>query len=294
MKKIVYIILSSMLLLTAFVGCRESEEPSAKDNQPQENTLTIRICGYSDSVPENPHELEFSDWSQDRYNDSKAEKEVTVTVGNENVTGSYVESEKRLCEFYVTHSYTDEKNRHFSLTDDGKLSHYFFGTNPSEAENEPTYTEQQCIDIASDFIADITDVSQYTVTAEFDQDRGMYTISFAKYADGFKCSDYARIKIEETGYIYSFSSTMLGRVPADAVTDFDKEDVKNQIISKLDEEYSQARQSYDKVAYDIDYELTVDDKGEYALLCIVDVDFVDSYDGYDTTISERILLLVQQ
>ena len=273
-----------MLLVIAFAGC----------NRSQGNALTIRICGYSDSISAISHELEFSDWSQDRYNDSKAEKEVTVTVGNENVTGSYVESEKRLCEFYVTHHYTDEKDRSFSLTEDGKLSRYFFGTNSSKGESEQTYNEQQCIDMASDFIADITDVSQYTITAEFDQDRGMYTISFAKYADGFKCSDCAEIMIEETGYIYSFSSTMLGRVPADAVTDFDKEDVKNQIISKLDEEYSQARQSYDKVTYDIDYELTVDDKGEYALLCIVDVDCVDSYDGYDTTISERILLLVQQ
>lgn len=294
MRKISCIILSLMLLATVFMGCRESDEPLAKDDLPESSALTIRICGYSDSVPESPHELEFSDWSQDRYNDSKAEKEVTVTVGNENVTGSYVESEKRLCEFYVTHRYTDEEDRSFSLTEDGKLSRYFFGTNSSQGESEQTYNEQQCIDMASDFIADITDVSQYTITAEFDQDRGMYTISFAKYADGFKCSDCAEIMIEETGYIYSFSSTMLGRVPADAVTDFDKEDVKNQIISKLDEEYSQARQSYDKVTYDIDYELTVDDKGEYALLCIVDVDCVDSYDGYDTTISERILLLVQQ
>ena len=40
--------------------------------------------------------------------------------------------------------------------------------------------------------------------------------------------------------------------------------------------------------------LIVDDKGEYALLCIVDVNCIRSYDGYDTTISERILLLVQQ
>ena len=180
------------------------------------------------------------------------------------------------------------------MTEDGKLSSYFFGTNSSKGESEQTYNEQQCIDMASDFIADITDVSQYTITAEFDQNRGMYTISFVKYADGFRCSDRADIMIEETGYIYSFSSTMLGRVPSDAVTNFDRDDVQSQIIAKLDQEYSDAKQSYDKVTYDIDYELTVDDKGEYALLCIVDVNCIRSYDGYDTTISERILLLVQQ
>ena len=84
MKKINCIILSLMLLVTAFVGC----------DRPEENALTIQICGYSDSIPENPHELEFQDWSEDRFDDSKAKKEVTLTVGNEKVTGSYVESEK--------------------------------------------------------------------------------------------------------------------------------------------------------------------------------------------------------
>lgn len=294
MKKIIYIILSLMLLLTAFVGCKESEDPSAKDDQPQENTLTIKICGYSDSISEISHELEFKDWSEDRFDDSKAKKEVTVTVGDIEITGAYVESDKNFSEFYVTHRYTDEEDRPFSLTDDGKLSHYFFGTNPSKVENEPTYTEQQCIDIASDFIADITDVSQYTVTAEFDQDRGMYTVSFVKYADGFRCSDCADIRIDETGYIYSFSSTMLGRVSSDAVTNFDRDDLQSQVIARLDQEYSEAKQSYDKVIYDIDYELTVDDGGEYALIGIVDVKCIRSYDGYETSVSERITLLIQQ
>lgn len=289
MKKISCIILSLMLLVTVFMGCEK------RDEQPEGNMLTIRICGYSDSIPENPHELEFQDWSGDRFVDSKVKKEVTVTVDDAAVTGSYVESDKNFSEFYVTHSYTDEKNRHFSLTDDGKLSHYFFGNNPSKAENEPVYTEQQCIDIASDFIADITDVSQYTVTAEFDQDRGMYTVSFVKYADGFRCSDCADIMIEETGYIYSFSSTMLGRVPSDATTSFDRDDVQSQIISKLDQEYSKAKQSYDKVSYEsFDYALTVDDNGEYALVCAVDVNCTRSYDSYEFVVAERILLLIQQ
>ena len=98
MRKISCIILSLMLLVTAFVGCNRSKG----------DALTIRICGYSDSISEISHELEFKDWSEDWYEDPKAKKEVTLTVDGENVTGVYVESEKRLSEFYVTHSYTDE------------------------------------------------------------------------------------------------------------------------------------------------------------------------------------------
>ena len=87
------------------------------------------------------------------------------------------------------------------MTDDGKLCAYFFGTRSSEDNNERTYTESECIDIACAFLSNITDVSEYTVTTAFDEDRRLYTISFVKYADGFRCSDRADIRIEETGYI---------------------------------------------------------------------------------------------
>lgn len=196
--------------------------------------------------------------------------------------------------FYKTHKYRDENNRFFSVTDDGKLCAYFFGNRSSEDDNERTYTESECIDIARKFLSNITDVSEYTVTTVFDEDRRLYTVSFVKYADGFRCSDRADIRIEETGYIYSFSSTMLGRMSSDVTTNFDNEAIRSQIISKLDSEYSEAKQAYDDVSYEnFDYELTIDDDGKYALICSIDVKCTRSYDGYDSIISERIRLLIQ-
>ena len=62
MKKTSYIILSLLILLTLLFGCTRNEK------------LSIRICGYSDSIPENPHKLEYQDWSKDAFIDSDAEK----------------------------------------------------------------------------------------------------------------------------------------------------------------------------------------------------------------------------
>lgn len=100
--------------------------------------------------------------------------------------------------------------------------------------------------------------------------------------------------VEETGHIYSFSSTMLGRMASGEKVDFDREAAQAQIIAKLDQEYSQAKQAYDTVSYeDFDYELTMDADGKYAFICSVDVKCTRSSDEYTTTVSERMLLLIQ-
>ena len=282
MRTVRCMIISLLLFMTLFAGCTKKDE------------LSIRICGYSDSIPESSHKLEYQEWSEEAFVDSKAEKNISLSVGNIEVAGEYVETEIRFSEFYKTHKYKDENNRFFSVTDDGTLCAYFFGSRSSEDDHERTYTESECVDIARAFLSDITDVSEYTVTTAFDEDRSMYTVSFVKYADGFRCSDRADIRIEETGHIYSFSSTMLGRMSSDATTNFDKEAIRSQIISKLDSEYSEAKQAYDNVSYEnFDYELTIDDDGKYALICSIDVRCIRSYDGYDSIVSERIRLFIQ-
>lgn len=282
MKKTSYIILSLLILLTLLFGCTQNEK------------LSIRICGYSDSIPENPHKLEYQDWSKDAFIDSDAEKKVTVEVGNIHTTGDYVKTEHRFSEFYNTRIYKDDNDRYFSITDDGKLCNYFFGDSSSDESGTRTYTESECLDIACAFLSKITDISKYTVTTTFNEDRKMYTISFNQYVNGFKCSDQAEIVVKETGHIYSFSSTMLGRIPVDAETNFNREAIQTQIIAKLDKEYVKAKAVYDTVSYDnFSYELTIDERGHYALICTIDVRCINSHDGYDDIVSERIRLLIQ-
>ncbi len=284
MKKINYIMLPLLLLAVLFTGCAKNEG------------LSIKICGYSDSLSENPHKLEYNKWSKGDFVDSKAKKNVTVSVENMEMNGTYVESRVRDLEFYKTHEYKDANNKVFSLTEDGKLCSYFVGAGSAEG-NTRTYTEAECIDIAKSFVSDVTDVSnlsQYTVTTEFNQTQKLYEVSFIKYVDGFESADHASVRVEETGHIYSFSSTMFGRIPSDAKTDFDLEEIQTKIIARLDTEYSKAKQIYDKVSYDnFRYTLTMDEEGDYMLQCAVDVDCRNHVGEYDTILGERILLIIQ-
>ncbi len=282
MKKVSYIIILLVLLTTLLMGCSRNNE------------LSIKICGYSDSIPQVSHELEFEVWSKDTFFASNVDKNIILTIGNIEVEGNYVESEIRFSEFYETHKYKDKNNCYFSLSDKGRLCTYFFGNEPSNSNYNKTYTELECIEIAKTFVSNITDVSEYTATATFDEGRKMYTVSFTKYADGFRCSDRADIMIKETGYIYSFSSTMLGQMSSNVTTSFDCESIEKQVISKLNGEYANAMQAYDEVSYEsFDYELTIDDNGEYALICTVEVKCTHFYNDYDAVASERILLLIQ-
>lgn len=282
MRKASYMIVSLLILATLLIGCT------------QNGNRLIRVCGYSGSIPENPHKLEYRAWSKDTFIDSDAKKKVTVEVGNIHTTGEYVKTEHRFSEFYNTHTYKDDNDCYFSITDDGKLSNYFSGDSSSVESGTRTYTESECLAIARAFLSEITNVSKYTVTTAFQEARRMYTFSFNQYVNGFKCSDQAEIMVEETGHIYSFSSTMLGRIPIDAVTDFNREDIRTQIIAKLDKEYAKAKAVYDAVSYDdFSYELTIDARGQYALICTIDVSCIHSHGGYNDIVSERIRLLIQ-
>lgn len=282
MRKASYIIFLFLLVVSLFISCTQNKN------------LSIKICGYSDSITENPHKLEYQAWSKDAFIDSDAEKKVIVAVGNIHSTGDYVKTEHRFSEYYNTHIYKDDNDRYFSITDDGKLCNYFFGDSSSDESGTRTYTESECLDIARAFLSKITDISKYTVTTTFHEDRRMYTISFNQYVNGFKCSDQAEIVVEETGHIYSFSSTMLGRIPVDAEPNFNREAIQTQVIAKLDKEYVKAKAVYDTVSYDkFSYELTIDERGQYALICTIDVRCINSHDGYNDIVSERIRLLIQ-
>ena len=282
MRKMIYIILSLVLPITVLSGCSVN------------NNYSIKICRYSDSISGSSNQSEFQDWNKGPFDDPTAKKAVELDFGNVAVVGSYVETEKRFSEFYNTHTYKDENNHLFTLTEDGKLSSYFFGNNPNKVDNGKIYTKSECIEIARSFISEIVDPSQYTVTAEYNAILGMYEISFDKYVDGFKCSDQAEIMIEQTGYIYSFSSTMLGRIPANAKTSFNRKTVEKKIIEKLDKEYSKSKDSYDEVSYEnFNYNLTMDENGKYALICYLDVNCIDIQGENKIVRGERMRLLIQ-
>lgn len=282
MKKITFIIISLLALIMMLSGCSQNDGYS------------IKICGFSDSISEAAHKLEYSEWSKDSFIDSKAEKRITISVGDSQIEADYIETEKRFSEYYNTHKYKDRNNNEFFITENGQLSLYFFGRSAASTETAKIYTESECKDIACAFLSDIVDIADYSVRSEFDTDRKIYEFYFEKYADGFLCADQANIRVEETGHIYSFSSWMLGQISTDITTNFNRDAVEAQIISKLDKEYARAKEVYDAVEYEnFQYTLTKASKDKYALICSVDVNCKKSHGEYTSIIPERIELLIQ-
>ena len=256
MKKTIVISIVTALLLTVFSGCAQKE-------------LNVRFLDDYSDIPEN---LECLDWDVEPYIDPTVEQNVSFSVGNIEFSGTYRQTGKRCPEYYVYHEYQSEDG-YFALTDNGKL--VFFGRYGSSEEwHTSIRSEAECVDIACEFFSNLADVSQYVVTSIFNESREAYVVSFRRYVDGLKC-DYAEIEVKKTGYISHMSSFNLGRIPMNAKPRFDLDAVKARVIELLDLLYSQKKQAYDDISYRFNYYLTIDEDGQYALQCSVEVDFIN-------------------
>lgn len=279
MKNTKIFVLILLVTVTLLSGCSKQKGYS------------VKVCGFSDSIPEVKHSMEYKEWSNGAFFDKKTEKNIDIAIEGNVVKAEYVDSEKKFYDYYNTHRYKDLNGNYLEVTDDGRLCSYFFG---SHTNTDKIYTEAECIDIAREFLNDIVCSDDYIINTEFDANRNLYLISFTKNADGFLCADRADFAVEQNGNIYSFSSSMLGKIPKNTVTGFDTKSLEAQVISKLDKEYSEAKKIYDLVSYDnINYTLTINEDNEFALVCSVDVYCKKNLGDYETVLSERIQLLIQ-
>ncbi len=283
MKRIILIVSIVMMLSSLLTGCA------------QDTGYSIKICGFSDSVPGVSHRLEYKKWSNDSFIDANAKKEITVSLDGTLTEAEYIGTEKRFYDFYNTHEYKDSNGHHLAMTEDGQLCMYFWGSSNQDVTGETLLTEAECVEIARSFMNDIVDVADYTVQSEFDPKLKVYTISFSKDVGGFRCADQAEIRVEENGHIYSFSSTMLGQIPTDSVVEFNLAEIESEITAMLDDKYGSVKASYDRVSYsEVAYTLTIDENGEFALVGAIDVKCINEYGEHDEVVFDRIQFMIQQ
>ncbi len=256
---------------------------------------TIRLCGFSDSVPSVTHQLAYHAWSMPSFVDEKAEKSIHLSVGEISVDAEYEKTEQRFYEFYRTHTYWDKDHHAFSVTESGQLSHYFFGTNLGVDKNEKVCTEAECREIAVTFLGHIVDADDYTVRTVYDTENKQYKFSFDKTVSGLDCADQAEICVEENGHIYSFSSSMLGQIPTDATVNFNVDAVEAQIVTELDEVYAGVKNNYDAIQYEFLYHtVTKDAQGEYMLVVTMDVKCITDNGDVSEMIRERLSFVVNE
>ena len=290
MKK--YIFLFVILLIITLTICSCGDE---LDNPLENSNYSVKIASFSDSISESNLEVEFDKWNKDSFLSYTAEKSVNLSLYDATIEASYKDSKIEEYDFYVTHRYLNQDGTRVSVTEEGKLSGCFFGKGSDDSQGNKIYTEQECINIACEFIDKITSSCDYTIKSEYDSYLGAYEIVFEKYDNEVRFADSACVVVLETGQIYSYNSTMIGQMSTNITVDFDMTQVEDDIKNRLDFEYENAKEYYDDITYNtIGYVLTLDEDGNQLLICTVDVDCKEYLNEHIMVSSERIRFVVQK
>lgn len=281
MKKL-YAIVCAVALLLMMCGC--SSDGDIKDYQ-------VLTCDFSDSFSGASLEREYNYWYQNTFDTSKVEPLVVVDVAGAQHIGTFNHASLMMPNSYPVYQYTDEDENTFSVDPDGKLTSYFW--NRKEGNDQSKKSEKVCAEIARTFLEQFTDVELYQLETKYDGEQGHYQYTFTKYIDGYETADSARITVKETGELYIFSSSMLGKIPMDTKITIDKKAVEKAVFKKLDSAYAGVKSEFDKIEYEIvsNY-VTILESGEIAAVCTVDVNCLKRMGKYYEDCGERFSFVV--
>lgn len=280
--------LSLLLCLIAVFAVFFSACTSAEDYQ-------VLIFDSSDSDGVTVNSDVYNYWSEDNIDVSNVKSVLSVEIGGENYSGKFLRAQMITPNTYPIYTYSDKNNDVFSVDPNGLLTSYFWGEPESPQGEQRKLSETACLKIAQQFLGNIVDIDLYTLETEYEGDEERYKFTFTKYIDNQKTSDMAIISVLETGELYSYSSYMLGRIPADTQLDFDSEKATEAVYKKLDALYADAKHMYDKIEYNmVDQTITILESGDVAMLCYVDVSCITKYGENYMDRGERVALIVGQ
>lgn len=266
MKKALILTIVIAILTLSFSGCANTE--------PKEK-YTLKLSGFSDSIPQLSSTQEYDAWRKPDYTDpSRVGKTLSISIGDMQFEGTYRKSEQIVYNNYYDHYYKFGLN-YFSVNDEGELESLSLVENllSEMPEEDAICTEEECREIALDLAKKVFDISNYTITYEYIPMFYSHRYYFNKYINGFKCADEIFIDISVNGQILTFASYMRGEMPTEDVNvNFDLEEIKKQIQVRLEERYA-----YFDGEYAIDFEiqrtvLTLDEDDNYVLAITIGTD----------------------
>ena len=253
---------------------------------------SISICGFSDSVMEITPKLEYAEWSRDSYIDPKQPKTATVSIGEVECSGTYIESELSYGTYEIRHSYLDHNKKVFEINNDGVLTSYFWGNGNTSDEVK---SQEECQTIAHHFISDVfgSHLNSYEERISYDDERKLYTFEYVKLIRNIESEDRISVVVETSGHVYSCRSSLLGKVEEDQVPDFDLKRIQQAVSERLDYLTKDARKTYDQVEYkDYRYSVSMIADSKYILLCDVNVCCINKHGMFDTMVSEKIQFVI--
>lgn len=287
MKKILIVFLIVFLIFMNIVSCNDTESLL-----PQQ----ALVCDYSDSIKSAKCETEYIFADSQTYDGKNVAEKVEITIDGQKHIGSLQHTQYRWVNYFPVHCYRTENGFDFELDDKGMLISAFWGSQSELLQK--TLSLDECKQIAIDFMKEIVDVSEYTVTViELLEDR-QYKVLFQKYCGAFETSDQAIVVVNMNGNLFSYSSFMLGRVVVDQlnkrISQIDLSDIETAVTAKLDCVYTESKAEYDHFEYEKKgMVLTVLKNGSWAFVYTIGVKAINEVGIYDEVSSGRINLMVE-
>lgn len=287
MKKILYNRLIALLsiigivMVLCLVACSQNIKP-----------YSAMICGYSDSISGIVLKPDYDEWSRESYYDNNQLKTIKVSVNGIDHNGTYIESERNYGTYETRHSYLDDNNKIFEINDDGILSAYFWG---SDRSLKNVKSQKECQAIAHDFIFSMfgSYPYDYEERISYEEDRNIYTFEYIKLIRNVETEDKITIAVETTGHIYSYRSSLCGKIQEDRVPGFELQKIHSIVTERLDDITKIARNTYDQVEYnDFRYSITMISNSRYAILCDVNVNCIERSGEFEIREGEKIRFVV--
>ena len=290
MKKYRFVFACALLaaLIFGMSGCKKEVSSMYK---------TMVISGSNDEVGT---KQEWDGWNGEYFEKAKLKGETrTVTFGNKQYVGTYVNSCIDVRDPYVTDFYLTEKGGvDFGLREDtGELVYInfmtksFFATEPylDDVEDPKGTAMAVAKKIAAEYVRDIEEyeaMELYSQESTHEKDGKTYaisyhTISFVKKVGGYLTSDRINVRVSSKGNLASVNINDLNALDNWTV-DFDKERVQESISNKIYDMYNTEYQEV--VSFDIEkQEIAVTPDGDLCLLSMLEVNLKNTGMGEYST-----------
>lgn len=234
---------------------------------------TALLCGYSDCISGVHRECEYDIWNQGMFQDDSAPEQMTVTIQDKTISGSYNYSVCVPQSNYVTHRYISyEPFASFGV--DSNSNVVYFSVIGSDADVQETLTEVECQAVAKQFLLQnyADDLSDYRVI-EVLPSGNSYTFTFTKYIGDYATADCVYVSVNIDGSVVGFNGPMFGRIGSDTDIDMDLDAIQQAAFEKLDIMFVDIQDQYAKITYDVtNISFTILADGSVAAYCTVNVE----------------------
>lgn len=297
MKKIqaICVLLTSFIVFAA-CSSDKTNDSGKTENSETTSTYSVLVYGLSDSTVSGCSIEKYDFADSEAYANTSMPEKMSIQVGDVRLDGqlasvNYMDYNHYPTYMYLTDGRTDGLRGGFRVNPAGMLTFYIVFGIP---DTENVASQDECVQIAKDFLSEIVDISPYYL--DIRDEENSYTIWFVKDVDDITTTDWACVEVKKSGYVYGYKASMLGEIPADLHSNFDMEKVEAAVYEKLDQVYATAKTKYDRVEYEEpSVKLTVLKDGKTALLYDIVVEFIDDLeDGRTAQTSDVISLIVTE